>query len=248
MSIPALNWASHVVAGSPAKKAVLWALANYADERWSCYPSQATISEQSEVPVRTVRRILQEWEDGGLIVRQHRCADSGRGRTSDRIFIVKSKWIVRPEKEVDDLEANDDLEATTVDLEATGDRPRGHLVDNEPKEEPKEEPLALVVEDSLPGDEVPAAQSMESDFAEWYAAYPRKKKPADARRAYVRARKIAPKDTLLAGAVALARLVRSQQQDLKFTPYPASWLNAGSWDDEDEAPHSPFEPPPMQFG
>ena len=244
MSIPALNWASHAVAGSPAKKAVLWVLANYADEGWSCYPSQGTISLQSEVPVRSVRRILQEWEDTGLIERRHRCSLEGRGRTSDRIFIIKSRWEVRP-----DLEANSDLEATGDDLEAKSARPRGQSLADDPKEEPKEEPLALpLLEPSL--ETVPAAQSVkqiEADFEVWYAAYPRKKKPADARRAYVKARKVATAEELLLGATALARLVESRRQELKFTPYPSSWLNGECWREVPDAEPNPFEGPPMRF-
>lgn len=91
-------------------------------------------------------------------------------------------------------------------------------------------------------------ESLEADFDEWYKTYPRKKKPADARRAYVKARKKATKDELLLGARALERLVANQQQELRFTPYPASWLNSESWLEEPDAEPNPFEPPPMRFG
>lgn len=111
--------------------------------------------------------------------------------------------------------------------------------------------LTLLAEETPPHDPVPAAPSkeqIEMDFTEWYGIYPRKKKPGDARKAYVKARKIATKEELLTGAEMVARLVRSQSQDLTYTPYPASWLNAESWRDEDEPVRGQFEPPPMRYG
>jgi hypothetical protein len=70
--------------------------------------------------------------------------------------------------------------------------------------------------------------SIESDFAEWYAAYPRHEAKGSALRAYKAARKKVPKETLLAAV----KQSRPEFSDPKYTPLPASWLNAERWADE----------------
>lgn len=86
MSIAALNWAKHVTVGDAMRKSILFVLADYADEQGSCFPSQGTIAEQSEAGERTVRRILAEFEERGILTRKHRGNPDG-GRTSDRIYL-----------------------------------------------------------------------------------------------------------------------------------------------------------------
>lgn len=70
-------------------------------------------------------------------------------------------------------------------------------------------------------------------FDEFYAAYPRKVKPVDARKAW---------DKLKPDAELLARMLRAIAEQKKspqwlkdggqFIPYPATWLNAGEWDNQ----------------
>jgi hypothetical protein len=65
-------------------------------------------------------------------------------------------------------------------------------------------------------------------FAEFYAAYPRKKEPVAARKAWDKAIRNADPQAIIKAAHRLAAEGRTPQ----FTPYPASWLNAGGWADE----------------
>lgn len=67
------------------------------------------------------------------------------------------------------------------------------------------------------------------DFMDWYMAYPRKEARAAAERAYVKARKRATAETLLAGAT---RYAADPNRVGEFTKLPATWLNGGCWDDE----------------
>jgi hypothetical protein len=71
-----------------------------------------------------------------------------------------------------------------------------------------------------------------SDFAEWYRQYPRRIGKLKAEKAYIAiiSKKKATPEELLAGAVRFA--AERAGQDDKYTPYPASWLNAGRWQDE----------------
>jgi len=90
VSIEALTWAKQVKAGDGSRKAVLFVLANYADEEGSCFPSQARIAEEAEVCERTVRTYLAEFEERGLIRRERRVNECGH-RTSDRIYLALSE-------------------------------------------------------------------------------------------------------------------------------------------------------------
>jgi hypothetical protein len=75
----------------------------------------------------------------------------------------------------------------------------------------------------------------EKSFSDWYSIYPRKKSREAAKRAY--ARIIASGDIseshLFAKTQAFANIWASESPERrKFIPYPASWLNAGSYHDE----------------
>lgn len=68
----------------------------------------------------------------------------------------------------------------------------------------------------------------QEDFERWYAAYPRKKARDRARAAFfARMREGIPADEIIAG---LSRHVFDDRE--RFIPYPATWLNGGSWRDE----------------
>jgi hypothetical protein len=70
-------------------------------------------------------------------------------------------------------------------------------------------------------------------FDAFYAAYPRKVKPKDARKAWD---KLKPDDALqsrILSAIGQQRKSPQWQKDGgQFIPYPATWLNAGEWDNQ----------------
>lgn len=69
-----------------------------------------------------------------------------------------------------------------------------------------------------------------SDFDEFWKAYPRRVEKITARTAYDKALKVATATQILQGAMRYA--AERQGQNPRFTKHPASWLNAGCWDDE----------------
>lgn len=87
MSIQAVAWAISRRVGSPTGKALLICLANYANEKGECWPSQTTIAREAELGERATRDWLQKLEAQGLITRTRRNRRDG-SRTSDLIQLA----------------------------------------------------------------------------------------------------------------------------------------------------------------
>ena len=88
-----------------------------------------------------------------------------------------------------------------------------------------------------PSDAADDVHSLDDGFDEFWSIYPRKVKKVDARKAWrtVRRRKV-PADRILAAVSAQVRAWRDADKDLEYVPYPATWLRAGSYDDQLEKP------------
>jgi hypothetical protein len=69
-------------------------------------------------------------------------------------------------------------------------------------------------------------------FDEWYSIYPKKADKQAARRAFLKAIKTVSFDVLYEGA---ERYRDDPNRDPGFTKNPATWLNAGAWDNQPEA-------------
>jgi hypothetical protein len=86
---------------------------------------------------------------------------------------------------------------------------------------------------TLPKGRESLASERSERFSRFYDAYPRKKAPAKALKAF---KAINPDDALLEDILAaLNRQKRSRQwQDPEFIPFPATWLTQRRWQDEPE--------------
>lgn len=78
----------------------------------------------------------------------------------------------------------------------------------------------------------PKKVSHEGDFEIFWSAYPRKKNKETAKKAFEKAIKKTDLETILRGIEAQKKSRQWQEADGQFVPYPATWLNAGAWDDE----------------
>lgn len=87
MSYQTQTWAAQQRTGDVGIKATLMALANYADENHSCYPSQATLAYDTEQGERTVRRQLKHMEESGFLQRTPQGRRDG-GRGPDRYILA----------------------------------------------------------------------------------------------------------------------------------------------------------------
>lgn len=81
-------------------------------------------------------------------------------------------------------------------------------------------------------------------FAEWWTQYPKKVKKLDAEKAYRAAlkRRVTPKE-LLDGLQRQKAAWKAKGTELQYIPYPATWLRAGSWEDELDADMSNTQAP-----
>lgn len=84
------------------------------------------------------------------------------------------------------------------------------------------------------------ADAYTPEFEAFWTAYPRKKDKRAAWKAWKAALKRADPEAIISAAKAEAR----RPCDLKFRKYPASWLNADAWeDDEPDQLATPVQPP-----
>ena len=86
MSVQALSAAFALRGVSPAEKLVLLALANYADERFQCWPSQERLAEDTELSARTVWGALKRLAEAGILSREQRKRQDGT-RTTDVVTL-----------------------------------------------------------------------------------------------------------------------------------------------------------------
>ena len=72
----------------------------------------------------------------------------------------------------------------------------------------------------------------ESDCAALYKAYPRRVGRIAAYKAIARALKLKSCEELMTAVQAFARQVVYEEREERFIPHPATWFNAGRYEDE----------------
>ncbi|WP_050991049.1 MULTISPECIES: helix-turn-helix domain-containing protein [Bradyrhizobium] len=84
MSWQATAWAAKQVTGSASNKLTLLALANYADDKGICWPTQETLARDTEQSIDTVQRRIKSLVKLGLVRVETR--PGGRGRWDGRKY------------------------------------------------------------------------------------------------------------------------------------------------------------------
>ena len=220
MSFQAMAWAVKQKVGNATGKAILLMLANYADEKGECFPSQETLANECECSVATVARWVKHFEDHGILSR-HKQYGEGGYRRADRLRLAS------------------DLPVTEL--------PSRELPNSEPKltrqkagAEPIREPIS-----SLRSDNISIKPDFDREFeTEFWPVYPRKVGKGQALKAYRAARKQSDCQTITAGARRYA--AERAGQDQQFTRHAATWLNGQGWLDEPASKPSPrSQAPPL---
>lgn len=188
---------------------VLLAIADHQGEI-GAWPSIETIATMVNASERSVQRDIQELHEMGELVVLWRQAPT-RNRYKANLYWVNLPSVRHLFDEVTDEVQEVTNEAQEVTNEVDEVTAGGVLT------------ITRTITEPLPN----YAQM----FEDFYRVYPRKMGKQDAKKAFRKALDIVDFDTLLAGALRYAN-DPNLPADKQFLPYPATWLNRGSWDDE----------------
>lgn len=217
-------------------------LSSHAGRDGISFPGQQLIADESGLSESSVKRGLAELRALGLI--ESWVVVTAMGRRNHYRLMVHTL----PRDEVKSEGGQVRVNPGSVHSDLSGEFPVNR--EEEPIEEepgrrttknPPYPPPTLVDVSSPDGDARREARSSSVDaaFDEWYAEYPLKKAPTDARKAYEQVLRKTDAATLLsalraqrAGMVAQAEEAKSKGEKRIPIPYPASWLRRGHWADE----------------
>jgi len=185
------------------RKFVAMALADYADEEWSCFPSVEQLARYTCQGEKTVRDHLAALEADGIVTRlRHRRDDGTLGRY--RFKLHRRNLPLAPRE-------------TTGENHPVANFARGEKQPSPPANfaahNPQEEPSSI-------------SSSARGEFDEFWSAYPHKVGKRAAETAFARARKRVSQTELMFGLMAYV----SKTDDRPWCN-PATWLNQDRWAD-----------------
>lgn len=210
MSIQAVAWAISQRVGSPTGKVLLMCLANYANEKGECWPSQKTISHEAELSERSTRDWLQKLEAQGFISRSRRHRSDG-SRTSDHVVLNLS---LAPKSGDNDLTA--DSAARPVQA-ANGSKPSGSSRRTYRQELPGIEPSPKPLEEPSSGARARRTEGFKKLWEDW----PTKERPEKIKAAQWAFDKLTPdeQDTAVTQARRFRRLAKAKKDMALMIPY-----------------------------
>lgn len=166
MSIQAVAWVIEQNVGSPTAKILLFCLANYADGKGECFPSQTTISKEAELSERATRDWLKSLENAKFIERRQRRRCDGT-RTSDLFKLCFDRPPETPPCEPPAKSAGRQKQPAdgSTPTGTTHQTYRQEVPGNEPVIEPSEEPTTSAHARGRP------------EFDELWNSWPEKERP-----------------------------------------------------------------------
>lgn len=210
MSIEVMNAVWRNSGSTGRQKLVLLAIADHQGEL-GAWPSISTLASMVNASERSVQRDIQELVSMGELIVEERMAPT-RSKYRANLYWVNvpgAPEIVEVTESV--LEVTDStLEVTESGLEVT--------------------PVVMLNLNRNLKETIYPPHEVEEAFQKFYNAYPRKREPLAARKAFAKALEHATPDVIVAGAERLA--ADPNLPPKQFIPYPATWLNSGGWDDE----------------
>ena len=214
MSAEAVTVVLHHSKAQGAAKLILWGIANHHSDQ-GAWPSIATLAKYAGITERRVQQIVRELTNSGEITIQEQ---GGFGHTqykTNRYFIN----LTCPPDCDGTLQHRTGVKSVTVRGEISDIRgeiwsPSGvKPISPEPNKEPIKKPN----------------KNLSEYFAEFWNVYPRKLDKGKAERAFKSAIKKASPEEIIQAA---QRYRDDPTRRDDFTKYPATWLNAESWNNE----------------
>lgn len=188
------------------------------DDQLCAWPAIKGLSRDIGASKSAVKNALNTLEERNIITRIRRTAEGGRDTST---LYIWHPW--RTEG------WNDAAMRRREYVERGYGAPEAIQEPQEQPSEPTPTPAPALVEKPT---EKPA-----DGFTEWWPHYPKKVKKLDAEKAYRAALKrgVTPKE-LLDGLQRQKAAWKAKGTEPQYIPYPATWLRAGSWEDELDTP------------
>lgn len=183
------------------------------------WPAIKGLSRDIGASKSAVKNALNVLEERNVITRIHRTAKGGRDTST---LYIWHPWRI------------DGWDDSAMRRREDAERGYAHEEAPEvPASAPAPAPATPTPESPTKPTEKPA-----DGFTEWWPHYPKKVKKLDAEKAYRAAMKrgVTPKE-LLDGLQRQKAAWKAKGTEPQYIPYPATWLRAGSWEDELDPPN-----------
>ena len=203
MSIECLNKAINLQfeTQTPTKRLILILLANYCDEKNSCFPSYAHIGKLAGLKdVKHIANIIKEFEQLGFLKIEKRYKEDG-GNLSNRYHLTLKGVPTYP----------DGADTTTPPVSTPCNTKDKTKEDTKISYTPKGQE-----------DYVPLA---DEDFDAFWEAYPRKENKFQAKLKYFQATKTYGSDKLMSMLKRYINEIQVKKKDKTFVPYASTWLH-----------------------
>ena len=235
MSVAMLSrvWRQSKTRGGPLL--VLLAIADFANDAGQAWPSVKTLAAKSRLSERETRYILRRLERSGEVKILHNKGPHGCHLFQLNVADQKGAEIAGGQKLPGAISRKGGAILGTLGGQCTAPEP------SENRHKNHQSSLAQPSADAAASAESILSRAQEDAFAAFWSAYPKKRGKLDAKRAW-KARK-PPLQKVLNTLAGLSASHEWRKDNGQFIPYPASWLNAGGWDDEPAS----VAPPPESF-
>ena len=203
MSIECLNKAINLQfkTQTPTKRLILILLANYCDEKNSCFPSYAHIGKLAGLKdVKHIANIIKEFEQLGFLKIEKRYKEDG-GNLSNRYHLTLKGVHTYP----------DGADTTTPPVSNPCN------TKDKTKEDTKISYTPKGQEDYVP--------LTDEDFDAFWEAYPRKENKFQAKLKYFKATKTYGSDKLMSMLKRYINEIQVKKKDITFVPYASTWLH-----------------------
>lgn len=228
------------IPGGQKAKHVLLHLADYCNADWTCWPSAERIAAETQIPLRTLARVMSGLRDAGVISTERR--QVGQVRLSDAITLVHGALVELPLAGVDGPEhatlapaemASSDSEHAISDTENMPFRAESaehSSIENHHKNHHVDSPDPVT--GVTPSRTTTPDRYDDPDFTYWWALYPRKDEKYPAWRKWLSVRKTTPAEHIIEGCRRYAASIEALHTERHFIKLPATWLNKRCWEDE----------------
>ena len=198
---------------------VLAAIASYADQDGQCFPSLRRIGEDLGCGRSAVHKQVKILISQGYVARQRTRRPNGSDSSNHY-------QILYPVAEMDSKKRQPHVDRCSPQVNGV------FTPEVNPSNTPSTTPSNNILPMPLPKGKSPSLANL---FQLFWLVYPRKVGKGDAEKAFMAAIKENPSDAIIAGTRRYGDQVRRDDTPMKFVKYPAGWLRAKRWLDDDEA-------------